>query len=382
MNNFKHVLDNIDHQIIDESEVQRLKKYAQNIKEENKSFLDLNKTEINSIEKQTPKSNDVMKTGTSGIDTKTALQSYFFNARQNLTKFNSPDKNQNKEKKEDNTPLITIKNILNDTKHYEIRFVKIAKVLLIFGFILFVLLSVFNILTSITNFESLYNIHNVSKSFMPSFSLVIELFNHVRLSIFYNDKSANVDDYYNNILNELDLSNLNKTEFINIYSSYMPLTYNYLLKINNKIDDNNKDVLCPISTVCELNSKGITDGYNSALRQITLMYKDFVLKDTNKPRIEDVLGFFNNSDYKILDIELNDVFLLVNNAMFNSVINDTDTIVGNIQLTIVILGIVSLLFSVMIVLYVFLVFLSKMKFYLNFIIYSGNKYNKAIYNDK
>ena len=70
-----------------------------------------------------------------------------------------------------------------------------------------------------------------------------------------------------------------------------------------------------------------------------------------------------------------------NQTEFDMVITDTNQIIEDVHKYIIILGIVSLLFNILIVLYVILVFISKMKSYLAFIVYSADKFNNALYKE-
>jgi hypothetical protein len=208
------------------------------------------------------------------------------------------DKNGNKLLEEE-IQIITNSNILNDTKHYEIKFVKIAKILFFMGLLILLILSALNILTSITNFDFYNDVNIISKSFLSRFSMAVQYMNQVRLTVFYNDRTAEAQTYFNKLTIDIDLNNDNKTVFINSYSKYLPKTNAYFDLIIGKLNDDNKPLLCPVDingvvndSVCELNSKGINEAYNSAVRLINLIYKDFMNSKTSYSKLEEIKGFF------------------------------------------------------------------------------------------
>jgi hypothetical protein len=378
LKNFTKLLDNIDYDIHEDIEIEKLSYTAKKIRQ--------NYISSSNLANIYNKNDNDDKLITNQTDTKNSLQGSNFNLIKdnkllNLIHKNTYDKNGNKIEHEEDLQIITIKNVLEDTKHYEIKFVKFAKYLFLLGLIIFITLSVLNIMTSITNFDFINYVFNISRSYLVTFSSSIHLFNHIRLSILNNDINESSDKLFNNLNKDLEEIKLNKTIFINDYSRYLPKTNKFVSLINSIINDENKDFLCPDAFVCELNSKGIISGLASSIRLISLIYQDYKNKGIINPAKQDIKKFFINKEFLIINKQFDKVFGTLNNLLYENISLDTSEVIQSIDNTVIVLGIITLGFNILIVLYVILVFLSRMIMYMEFIIYSANKFNNALYKD-
>jgi hypothetical protein len=381
MKNFGLILDNIDTEITHPNDlIMQANKVKPTPKKESNGDLNTKSISFTKVPFITDKQN-LSSMNNITDNTKSGIQTSHVNFinNKNLLDKKLFDKNGNKVIEEE-LQIITNNNILNDTKHYEIKFVKIAKVLFFIGLLIFLTLSALNICTSIFNFDFYYDVNIISQSFLSRFSIAVQYMNQARLIVYSNDRSPQAQAYFNKITTDIGLNNDNKTIFVNDYSKSLPNTNAYFNLITATISDANRAILCPNDAICYLNSKGINEAYNSAVRLTSLIYLDFINSNNKFKNLEDIVRFFDK-DYDIANTELDDVFGIINNDIFDKVITDTYAIIDDVHKYIIILGIVSLMFNILIVLYVILVFISRMKNYLAFIVYSADKFNNALYKE-
>jgi hypothetical protein len=275
--------------------------------------------------------------------------------------------------------IITNNHILTETKHHKLKIIKLSKVLLFIGFLIFSVLSLSNILASTNRFEYLNQAQVLCKTFIGGYSLLLQLFNYVRLSVFSNDKALYNYIDYNTLVSQLIEVNKNSTTYINENSAFLPTTYDFLNSIISS-QGVNKEYICQDEDTCQLNSKGLMDGYNSALMFISLIYEDFQKKAMVKPMEDDIRGSFNSSQYMVVNKELEDVIGNIHNKIFTLVNEDFIAIVDNFLMVLSVLGIITLLFIILIILFVTFIFLKRIRLYMNSLLFTAYKFNSTLFS--
>jgi hypothetical protein len=282
---------------------------------------------------------------------------------------------------EDDIGLITNNNILNDTKHYELRLIKVLNYFLLIALAIFTILTVTNMMISSKNFNFFNEMRKLSESFIGIYTSIAQLFNYTRLSVFNYKKIPDNQYYtYDTILADLTKSSNNFTQFSNNYNGYLTNVENYMSSWNT-MDATSQKLFCPDKETCELNSKGVTAGYLSSLRFIELIYSDFQKQTIAEPTFNDIQGYFYNDQYNIVLSEVEFVLGNIATSLYDYILVDFNILIDSFHGVVTILGLIWLVFTDLVIVYIIFVFSTRMKIYLDSIVYSANKFNTALYKD-
>ena len=133
--------------------------------------------------------------------------------------------------------------------------------------------------------------------------------------------------------------------------------------------------------LCGLNSRGIDSGIESTLHEIKTIYRDFVLKTSQLPKKDEIIKYFNTDMFKLVNLEAEYIFSEINDEFTNKIFEDMKVIFNSVNGSIMILGIISIICNIFIVFYLIFGFLSMLRSYLKTILYSCNKFNKALFDE-
>jgi hypothetical protein len=298
-----------------------------------------------------------------------------FTPRSKATETQSETKIINTKDKTTET-LITNSMILNSTKHYQIRFIKIAKLLIFMILLTVVSLSLANISTTINDFNNFNNINIISNSIVLKFSIISQLYNYVRMTIFNGNKLSNSNETYDTILTEMDNINQNYMIFINQYSEELVSSYTFYHQIKSNLNSENEN-LTNIPELIGLNSKGIDSAIETTVYTVRNIYSDYLGKDNITKN--DIIEYFNKDITSLVNLEVEYVFDSINNEFTSRLHDDVYTFMENINDLIILLGTISLVSNIIIVIYLIFGFLAMLKHYLGVLNYSCKKFNGALY---
>jgi hypothetical protein len=398
--NFKFLMENIDYEIKEDITVKNLLDIAKQHKIESITSQRIEETPKPKTPNTLTTENRLLPTTTNNNNTttqnnnntivndKTTSNLPFVNdisrslvkSRVGLSHLNTRyDKNGNM--MEEDFMLITNNMILNETKHHELQLIKVSKYFLFIALAIFLILMLTNIMISSQNFNFFNTLRKLSESFIGLYTAIAQLFNYTRLSVFNFKKLPDNPSYtYVSILTDLGTSTASFTLFRNNYLSYLPGVTNF---INNgyTLDGNTTRLFCPDEDTCELNSKGVSAGYQSSMRFIQLIYSDFQKLTIKNPTFDDVKGFFYKTQYNAVLSEVEVVLGNIATTMYGVVLDDFDKLVSSFHGTMTVLGLICLVFAALVIIYIIFIFLTRMKIYLNSIIYSANKFNNALYKE-
>ena len=158
-------------------------------------------------------------------------------------------------------------------------------------------------------------------------------------------------------------------------------TWTFSKKIDGNLDSQNKDLLCNlIPDVCALNSRGIDSGIESSIHTLKTILRDYLIKQKNPPNKQLIIDYFSTEMFKLVNIELEYVFDKLNDEFTKNILIDMEHILSQINKSINILGICSISFSILIVFYLIIGFISKLGIYYEILNYSCGKFNKTLFS--
>jgi hypothetical protein len=213
-----------------------------------------------------------------------------------------------------------------------------------------------------------------------------------------------LDPLTNDFDDLIDENSNNEAQFTNYLNQYMyqlPMTKNFTDLLNlslnstNEYSNTNINIICGDSAVCtqfinvnndsgnKINSKGIYLAIQSVMQILNNIFKDYtsIYKSKNDYNKNDILYYFNNTDFSNLNQEIEFVFNSVNNLLFENVKEDMNLIYSYIANINLILGILVILSVIAIAFYLVFGLFARLRKYLFFISYTAAKFNRALFTE-
>jgi PAS domain S-box-containing protein len=381
LKHFKNIIENIEPEINDNDETPEA--FTNDIIVVKQDSVGSKKQKEIMIGKTKPvlKTNQNTTEGTistqSNIPFVNNLKSLIRLASQERAKKHKQDDSTTTENKDSYT--ITNNNVLNDSKHHRLRIIKISNILLILGVLMFLTIAGSHILILNTKYDFMNQVQKTFVSFSGRFSLVAQLFNYVRLSVFNNDKQMRSNFSFDDLMAKISSTNVNFTTFLNDHPDDLPSVYNFLDSLINT-PEATKDYLCPDTNTCQLNIKGLNNGYSSSLMHIEMIYHDFQKLSMAQPSVDTILSFFNSFEHLTVITELEETYGKVNDKVFELVYSDYMDIESQLYVILLMLGLLSVAFVILIILYLIFIFLNRIKVYMNSLVYSAHKFNHNLFS--
>lgn len=316
----------------------------------------------------------------------------------NLDFSNSKKKTKKNEIEEDPTTIniITNSDILKRTKHYSIRFIKVAKILITLIFLLYIFFIITNlVLNSIYLKEIDGNIQLVS-SFLMKFPAVTRLYNMIRLMISQSDFSYVMK--YNDYMALYAKSTADTIVFNDKYQSKLPNTYSFYQIANSQDYTRRIESVCTEAiqkTICQYilkkdngyNKEGIPIAVNTVLQTLNNIYKDYYkIHDTGNPNLikglstkEALARYFKTDEFANLNLEMEYVFDSIFTNYFINLDDDMNSLFDSLINLDLLLGVASICLNFIIILYLIFGFFKRLRISMSYISYSASKFNRALY---
>jgi hypothetical protein len=311
---------------------------------------------------------------------------------------NSKKKKVNKEDESEVESFITNGQILKRTKHYSIQFVFIAKVVITLVFLIYIIFIISNVISNAINFDLIDSNMALVSSYVMVFPEINRVFNMIRLSIITNDISytKNVQFY----MDKYYQAEADSTVLYDQFQAKLPESHDYYKTLNELDYDKRASYVCKGTVVqdfCKIvlrkengyNKEGLKIATNTVITKIIDIYKDYrTIRNSGQPAQLALLTsksllikYFNTEDFGNINCEMCLVFLPTTISYFNAIEHDMHGIFLEVINLNVLLGISSICLNTCIILYIVLIFFRRLTESKNYITYSANKFNKAIFEN-
>jgi hypothetical protein len=310
----------------------------------------------------------------------------------------SKKKGKKNEKDEDqpNQNFITNGEILKRTKHYSIQFIKVAKVMITFIFLLYIFFIITNLILNTIYLAEIDDNMLLVSSFLMKFPAVTRLYNMIRLMIVQSDFSYVTK--YNDYMAIYEKSTADTIVFNDNYQTKLPNTYSYYQIVNSQNYVSRAENVCGEGLqkeICQYilkkengyNKEGITIAVNSVIQTLNNIYKDyFKIHETGNPNLiknlstkDTLLRYFKNEEFANVNLEMEYVFDYLFADYFMKVDDDMVSLFDSLINLDLLLGVASICLNFIIILYLIFGFFSRLKLSMSYISYSANKFNRALY---
>jgi succinate dehydrogenase hydrophobic anchor subunit len=155
-------------------------------------------------------------------------------------------------------------------------------------------------------------------------------------------------------------------------------TFQFNEFINSDINENNQNYFCHVESMCRLNSKGFDSGVDNTILGMQYIYKDYLEKYPNFT-INDLKNLFMSDESIKIHQQVEAIFWKISDEFSQYILDDMNLIIDNVNNSIFLLSIISLIFNIVLVIYILFGFLTILKEYYKDFDYSCKKISRAIY---
>jgi PAS domain S-box-containing protein len=286
--------------------------------------------------------------------------------------------------------------VLKRTKHYSIRFIKFAKVLITIIFLLYIFFIVSNVVTNTTYLADIDSNVELVSSFLMKLPAAARIYNMVRLMILENDVSFVKDyplymSYYDTASKDSDiLYDQYSTKLPNAFEYYnIMISQDYVKRTEEICSDGYTKEICKASLLKEngYNKEGLKIAATTVIQTLNNIYKDYMKiyesgipsQVNSLPTRETVSRYLLTEEFANVNIQIEYVFQHSSIGYFKAVYTDISSQFDFIINLDLVLGIASIFLNVIIILYLIFGFFSRLKLSMNYISYSAKKFNKVLF---
>jgi hypothetical protein len=292
--------------------------------------------------------------------------------------------------------FITNGQIMKRTKHYSIQFVKFAKVLITIIFLIYIIFIVSNVVTNTMYLNNIDSNMALVSSFVMKFPAATRIYNMIRLMIIESDLSfvAKYPDY----LATYSQAALDSDILYDQFSTALPKTFTYYEILNSQDYEKRSEEVCQdgiTKDICTIalqkengyNKEGLKIAAFTVMQTLNNIYKDYLkIHQSGIPSQvsalstkETIFRYFNNEEFANVNVEMDLVLEPTTSGFFKAIYADMTELFDMVINLDLLLGISSICLNITIILYLIFGFFSRLNQSMNYISYSANKFNRALF---